>query len=104
MVATISSSPAAPASTIWRIVLRMLIDAALRDSNTLSPSHSGQAMRWAMLSARSAGVLGPLSRLAPTASNPTTTNTSSSHAGQRLIAALTCPPAAVAAGPPGRRR
>ena len=42
--------------------LRMFTDAVFRDSNTLSPSQTGQATRWAIASARSSGVLGPSSR------------------------------------------
>ena len=64
----------------------MFSDAVLRDSNTLSPSHTGQATRCSNASARSSGVLGPPARLAPTARNPTTTNTSSTHAGHRFTA------------------
>ena len=40
--------------------LRMFTDAVLRDSNTLSPSHTGQATRWAMASARSSGRARPV--------------------------------------------
>ena len=56
----------------------MFSDAVLRDSNTLSPSHTGQAMRCgdAPRPARPA-CSARRSRLAPTASSPTTTSTSS---------------------------
>ena len=63
----------------------MASESLLRDSNTLSPWQIGQASRVLTYSSRSSAVRGPDERDAPTARRPTTTSTSATHIGQRLI-------------------
>ncbi len=87
--AMISSSLSRPSSTSVVMRLRMLVEARLRDSYTLSPSQMGQARRRSSDSARSAGVATPSVRAAARPTTSTAMNSSASHPGQRFSARLT---------------